>query len=158
MIESIVVREPSEQEFLDLARFSYENFILGMAKSSGQSAEELRKQMGGPPILRSEADHWLMVTQNNKKVGFVWFQLNNDNKSAFGMDIFLEPEFRNQGIGRHVLNLCAQRLAELGIKTAKICVFEDNAIARSLYKSLGFETESFDEARRQFTLSMDLKV
>lgn len=112
----------------------------------------------GPRIRKSRADHWLMVTENHKKVGFVWFQVNHNNDSAFGMDIFLEPEFRSQGIGRHVMSLCGQRLAQNGIKTAKICVFEDNAIARSLYKSLGFEIESFDEARRQSTLSMELKA
>ena len=97
-----------------------------------------------------------MIEKNKKQIGFIWVQLIPEEKSAFGYDIFLQPEFRLQGIGRQVINLYGQKLKELGIEVIEICVFEHNAIARKLYDSFGFKTKNFNEKRRQFTLFLNL--
>lgn len=86
----------------------------------------------------------------------MWVQLKPEDKSAFGFDIHLEPEFRSLGIGRHIMNLCGKKLKDMGIKTVGICVFEHNEIARKLYDSLGFKIVKFNEQRRQFTLEISL--
>jgi ribosomal protein S18 acetylase RimI-like enzyme len=93
-----------------------------------------------------------LIERSGQRIGFVWFETRVDESTAFGWDIYLEPEFRSQGVGRHVLQLCAEMLFLKGIRTVKLCVYEHNQVARSLYQSLGFEVEKFDQERRQYTL------
>ncbi|MBK9324399.1 MAG: GNAT family N-acetyltransferase [Bdellovibrionaceae bacterium] len=82
-----------------------------------------------------------MIEKDEKQVGFIWVQLRPEEKSSFGYDIYLEPGFRSQGIGRQVMSLCGKKLKTLGIDSVEICVFEHNEIARRLYDSLGFKTK-----------------
>jgi len=98
-----------------------------------------------------------LIENDKKQVGFVWVQLRPEEKSSFGYDIYLEPNFRSLGIGRQAMRLCGQKLKTLDVDTVEICVFEHNEIARKLYDSLGFKTKQFDEQRQQYTLSLSLK-
>lgn len=156
VINNLSFRAPSDAELLEVARFSFENFVKELARSSGQPESLLREKYGAPPSHRSENDFWLLIEHGKKRVGFVWFEINPKERSAFGWDIYLEPEFRSKGIGRYVMQMCGEELLRHGIHSVKICVFEHNKIARRLYESLGFIEEKFDEQRRQFTLSLKL--
>ena len=95
-----------------------------------------------------------MIEKKHKKIGFIWIELRPEEKSSFGYDIFLEDEYRSQGIGRYVMQLCGNELIKMGIDSVKICVFEHNYIARKLYDSIGFKVEKIDDARKQYTLSL----
>ena len=156
-MNEVIVREPSHEEFLKVAQISFENFVNETAKSTGESPLVLTEKLGGSPTKIWDDDIWLLIEKNKRQIGFIWVQLKPEEKSSFGYDIYLDPEFRSQGIGRQVMNLCGQRLKTLGIDLIEIFVFEHNAIARNLYDSLGFKTKKFDEERRQFTLSLSLK-
>ncbi len=153
---NIRIREPTHSEFLEVANFSFEHFVSETAVSSGESVNAIKEKLGGPPINRSGNDIWLLVEQADKRIGFVWFQIIQKDNSAFGWDIFLEPEHRSKGIGRFVMQSCGKELVSRGVQFAKICVFEHNQIARKLYESLGFTVENFDEQRRQFTLVLNV--
>ncbi len=136
---------------------SFDNFLTETARSSNQPGEVLKEKLGGAPRCRSENDIWLLIENNNQRVGFVWFQIIPKEKSAFGWDIYLEPEYRSKGIGRYVMKKCQEELIGRGIESVKICVFEHNEISRRLYESFGFTVESFNDQRRQFSLVMSLQ-
>lgn len=155
-MSDVIARELSQEEFLEIAHFSFENFVSETAKSTGESPLALRNKLGGAPTKICDGDVWLLVEKDKKQLGFVWFQLKPQERSAFGYDIYLKPEFRSQGIGRKVMKLCGEKLKALGVDTVEICVFEHNEIARRLYNSLGFKIKGFDEKRRQFTLALSL--
>ncbi len=155
-MKEIIVREPSHEEFLQVSQISFENFVNETAKSTGQSPLVLKEKLGGSPTKIWDDDLWLLIEKDKKQVGFIWVQLKPQEKSSFGYDIYLEPEFRSRGIGRHVMGLCGQKLKKLGIDSVEICVFEHNTVARKLYESLGFMIKKFDEERRQFTLTLNL--
>jgi ribosomal protein S18 acetylase RimI-like enzyme len=151
------LREPSFSEFLEVAKFSFDQYVNETAKSSGEYVEAVRAKVGGPPTERSANHLWFLVELAGVRIGFVWFEMIPQKNSAFGWDIYLEPRYRAKGVGKWVMQSCAQELIERGVGSAKICVFEHNEIARKLYTSLGFIVESFDEARKQYTLILNLK-
>jgi ribosomal protein S18 acetylase RimI-like enzyme len=157
----VTLRKPTTREFSDLVKLSYENFVSALASSSGESETSLKEKMGGPPEHQGENNLWFLIVSGQaaleQKMGFVWIHLMPDEKSAFGYDIFLEPKFRSQGIGREVMQACSEKLMSLGIHSVEICVFEENQIARALYASLGFTVKNFDSARKQFRLALELK-
>lgn len=155
-LAEIVVREMTDDEFKRYCRFSFENFVVESAKSSGRPIEEVRKRVGNGPDSRSVNDLWLIVLVRNEEAGFVWFQHRRDLNEAFGYDIFLKPKFRSQGIGRETIKHCAEFVRNHGILRVKVCVFEDNKIARSLYQSLGFKEIGFNSERRQHTLELTI--
>lgn len=153
---SIQLRTPTSEEFLKIAEFSFNNFVDETAKSTGEPPSALKNKLGGPPTKIWNDDIWYLIEDNKIQLGFVWVQLKPEEKTAFGYDIYLEPQFRSQGIGRKVMTECGKKLNALGIESVEICVFEHNEIARKLYASLGFTEKKFDEKRKQFTLSLDI--
>lgn len=153
---SLQLRTPTPEEFLKVAEFSFENFVNETAKSTGEQPSALKDKLGGPPTKIWNDDTWYLIEDNGTQLGFVWVQLKTESKTAFGYDIYLEPQFRSQGIGRKVMTECGKKLNALGIESVEICVFENNEIARRLYASLGFQEKKFDEQRKQFTLSLNI--
>lgn len=153
----IALRTPTPEEFLKVAEFSFNNFVDETAKSTGEVPSALKNKLGGPPTKIWNNDVWFLVESDGNQIGFVWVQLKPEEKTAFGYDIYLEPQFRSQGIGRKVMTECGKKLNALGIESVEICVFEHNEIARRLYVSLGFQEKKFDEKRRQLTLSLKIK-
>lgn len=152
------LRTPTTAEFLEIAKFSFDNFVNETAISTGDSVEVLKEKLGGPPLEIGEQSLWYTVNYLNERVGFIWIELDKPNKTAFGYDIYLEPMYRSRGIGRRVMELCGLELKNHCIRSVKICVYHHNQIARSLYSSLGFIIEKYDEERKQYTLKLDLDV
>ena len=152
-LDKILIREPDSIEFKKIAKFSFENFVVEMAKSSGKSADELKSYLGSTPDQIYENEIWRVIELSDKQIGFLWVKLNPKDMTAFGYDIYLEPEFRSKGIGRSVMNQLGQEIKNLGYTTVNICVFEENIIARALYESLGFQVVKFDESRKQYHLN-----
>lgn len=153
----VSVREMTNEEFGGYAEFSFENFVKEMAASSGESIDKVRKDMGGPPVKRSARDLWLVIEHTGSPVGFIWIQLSPEKHEAFGYDIYLEPEYRDQKIGRSAMLLMKSILQSRGIQVVRICVFEENLRARHLYESLGFSEIKFDPDRKQHHLQMQLR-
>lgn len=79
------------------------------------------------------------------------------NGEAFGWDIYINEEFRSQGIGRQIMLSVAPMLAEYNVHKIQICVLAGNLIARKLYASLGFKEIDFNETNKRYTLEADLK-
>jgi ribosomal protein S18 acetylase RimI-like enzyme len=57
-------------------------------------------------------------------------------------DVAIEPAFRGRGLGRAAMELAHRLAREHGATTIGLNVFARNAIARSLYSSLGYDEAS----------------
>jgi ribosomal protein S18 acetylase RimI-like enzyme len=155
----ITISEMNNNELKYYQEFSYHNFLSETANSSGKSIEEIKSlNESSAKNLEEKIEKinlWLIVKSNNQNVGYVWIQISPSKNEAFGYDIFLEEEFRSKGIGREVMLKCSVMLKTVyHIENIKICVFQSNVIARSLYASLGFQEISFDSDRKQYTLQL----
>lgn len=79
----------------------------------------------------------LAYKKEDKYVGFLIYQLLYENAEI--IYIFVEEEYRNNGIGKELLN---KMLENKKIKNITLEVKIDNKFAILLYNSLGFKTVS----------------
>ncbi len=152
---SLSLAKMNSDEFIEFSKFSFESYISETSKSSGIDIQTLKQKVGGPPKEVRENDLWLAIKIQNEDIGFLWVEIKEDGE-AFGWDIYLNENYRSKGIGRKVMLETGKILNEYNINRIKICVVEDNKIARALYSSLGFQEIHFNESHRRYTLELPL--
>jgi ribosomal protein S18 acetylase RimI-like enzyme len=57
---------------------------------------------------------------------------------GFIHDVWVEPTYRNEGIGRQMVMLAIERFRTIGVKQIRLDTAAPNEIARGLFKSCGF--------------------
>lgn len=150
----VTLRPMTEAEFVHYSLMAYEDFVTQLAKFSGQALDVVRKTAGGPPTL-TVRDLWRVIQYKNIDVGFIWLRLLSET-IAFGYHIFVNEEYRNQGIGKQAMFAVHMLLSNMGIKKLKLCVFKGNTIAHQIYKDFGFLESNFNQERSQYTLEIDI--
>lgn len=90
----------------------------------------------------------LVLFKDNRAVAYCWTRIDaSDNKGGsikrakihmLGVD----PHFRNRGVGKMMLLHGLMHLRKRGVETIELTVDSENAPAKALYKSLGFEIYS----------------
>ena len=91
----------------------------------------------GQLIFRLEAD--------GQPVGWLWLSLRNRRAEAgvgFIYDISVDEAFRGRGYGRAAMQLAEDEGRRNGLHALGLNVFGHNAIARTLYSSLGYQETS----------------
>jgi len=152
----IEVRTMNTEEYRHYSLFSFEHFISELALSSGQDPETIRSKHGAMPESPSANDLWLVISRRDQNIGFLWVQIRPELREAFGFDLYLDEAFRSKGIGREVMLQCSERIKTRGVDKVKICVFQENTVARKLYSSLGFVETEYNAERKQYSLEKTL--
>lgn len=60
------------------------------------------------------------------------------NEYGFIHDVWVEPEYRNEGIGRQMVMLAIERFREMGVPQVRLDTAAPNEIARELFRACGF--------------------
>lgn len=95
-----------------------------------------------------------MVTlawSNGKRVGLVWISMDRFNQGegdAWLLDIYVEPEFRRQGLGRELMRRAEEWAAKHGAMEVWLNVGGGNRTALALYGSQGYEVETMHLCKR----------
>ena len=101
---------------------------------------------------------WMAKQSSDDLVGGLWLGpapgMPGDDRLLF--DIFVEPEHRNQGFGRWMLETALTRLCDQGIPRVTLNVRGDNASALSLYRRLGFQPVGDSTGARWMTMTCPL--
>jgi ribosomal protein S18 acetylase RimI-like enzyme len=63
---------------------------------------------------------------------------------GFVHDVWVEPEYRHEGIGRQIAMLAIEKFREKGVKQIRLETAIANEAARSLFKSCGFRVSSIE--------------
>ncbi len=98
---------------------------------------------------------WL-IQLDSETVGFIiicfGYGIESGGRDAFVDELFIQEDFRGQGIGRRVLQMVKERARKLKVQTLFLEVDRHNLRAQQLYLSAGFTP------RERFVLmSTDLK-
>lgn len=86
---------------------------------------------------------------DNKVVGYIFGYLKNQagnfvfNSTALIESLYVDENYRHQGIASKLLETFYAWCKEQGIKIVEISVFKDNKKALSLYEHSGFVTHTF---------------
>jgi ribosomal protein S18 acetylase RimI-like enzyme len=114
--------EWAEQDALELSRADFERLLPDGIKTPDQFIFTVRDGESGKAV----AVLWLALRMKAGRVeGYVF-------------DIEVVEGFRSLGFGRATMTAGIEKARELGAQTVGLHVFGHNAVARSLYRSLGF--------------------
>jgi ribosomal protein S18 acetylase RimI-like enzyme len=103
---------------------------------------------------------------DGKEAGFIQFEFQEWNQSVRVWDIDILPEFRRNGIGRMLMDMCITRSRELGARRIILETQTSNLKAIAFYRAMGFELVGLDAsnyhnddiARNEVRLEMALHL
>lgn len=89
-------------------------------------------------------DQWIYALEDGDgdgDVGFLWLSArdNQGRKVLWIYDIEVDERFRGRGYGRDAMGLVEEQARERGLGRVELNVFGGNEVARTLYRSLGYE-------------------
>ncbi|MFS0881092.1 GNAT family N-acetyltransferase [Bacillus sp. 7586-K] len=90
-------------------------------------------------LLNSVSESFLVV-EDNRYIGIVDFLENNpkDNKPWLGL-LMINGSYHSLGYGKRVYGAFEEKLKQRQFKNVRIGVLQDNLIALTFWKSLGFK-------------------
>jgi ribosomal protein S18 acetylase RimI-like enzyme len=97
-------------------------------------------------------DHFFFVIESVEQagpVGVIWLSVNRETAppSGFIYDLLIHEPFRGRGFGRQAMLELEGKARDLGLASLSLHVYEDNAPAKALYRSLGYEVKSMNMAK-----------
>ena len=102
--------------------------------------------------ISSRIDEYTVICAEGKKAGYYHFFRNEEGELELD-DLYIFPEFRNQGIGSVVIKKCCTSVKE----PVMLYVFTRNKGAVSLYRRMGFlVTETIKDSRLIMKRTHDL--
>ena len=102
--------------------------------------------------ISSRIGEYTVICAEGKKAGYYHFFRNEEGELELD-DLYIFPEFRNQGIGSVVIKKCCTSVKE----PVMLYVFTRNKGAVSLYKRMGFlVTETIKDSRLIMKRTHDL--
>ncbi len=85
---------------------------------------------------------WLIMA-NGKIAGYavltLGFSFEFKGRDAFLDELYVLPEYRNNGIGRQTIEFIAEKAREMGVKAIHLEVEADNKAGRALYRNFDFQ-------------------
>jgi ribosomal protein S18 acetylase RimI-like enzyme len=63
---------------------------------------------------------------------------------GFIHDLWIEPAYRNEGVGRQLVMLAVEQFVELGVKQVRLETAAPNEAARALFEKCGFRVTTVD--------------
>lgn len=127
------------------------------ARKVSQSANELSAAEHAiwfeSRIDRLSSEPFWIMSKGGKDLGFVRLDFSDSGHDSFAISIFVEPEFREEGIGKQILGLALNAVyAEHGIYQYRAVIKRDNLVSIKLFESFGFKVfmsvdNQFDEYR-----------
>jgi ribosomal-protein-alanine N-acetyltransferase len=123
------------------------------------SAEEARRWGGHAtpwPVAASAFDRWhddpdvhaYVLVEAGELLGYGEVWVDQDEREVELGRVIVRPQRRGQGLGRLLVGLLLQRVAQTGYPTAFVRVAPDNAAALACYAGAGFAAVTPDERRR----------
>jgi ribosomal protein S18 acetylase RimI-like enzyme len=84
--------------------------------------------------IEQAISQYTVIYKQGQKAGYYRFYLNDDGNYEID-DLYIFPEFQNQGIGSEIMNKCCASVSA----PVMLYVFIANERAVALYKRLGFK-------------------
>lgn len=131
------------------------------ARKVSQSANELSEAEHaiwfGSRIDRVSTEPFWIMSKGGTDVGFVRLDFSDIKRDSFAVSIFVDPEFRSEGIGKQMLELALNSVpVKHGILQYRAVIKRDNLGSIKLFEGFGFEffmriDDQFDEYRMPST-------
>lgn len=143
----------TQAEFGPYKHRSLNDYANDIARSGLMNPEKARQDAEASfarhlPRGAETLNHYMYVVVADKKdVGFLWWG-KRDEGQAWIYEIYVQPEFRGQGLGRATLQAFREDAEAKGFNQLALHVFGFNEAARALYRSFGFSETSVTMAMK----------
>ena len=139
----------SLSDFLTFRGISIADYARELV-ASGQSAESCAVQNATNefdeilPDGFETPNHFFRHIANarGENIGFIWFERRDDD--VFICDFAINENQRGKGLGRESMRELERVVREMGTFKISLHVFEHNAPALALYRSMGYQASSED--------------
>lgn len=91
---------------------------------------------GFSKYLKRNPETSFVADDNGKIVGTIL--AGHDGRRGFFHHVTVLPEYRNQGIGRNLVNNAINALKNEGINKVALVVFENNELGNGFWEKIGF--------------------
>ena len=83
---------------------------------------------------------FMLVAEHDGEVaGFAHATIDFDENEGTLLRVYVAPAFRNEGLGRQLLEETRDRLVDQGVERIKAMVLEANELGNAFYRGFGFE-------------------
>ena len=151
----LIRRRMNESEFQSFLADSIPAYAADKMKAGNWTEEEAERRSSEEHarLLHQgldTPDHFLYTIETNQKpIGRIW--LTSDPNTAGGAgfiyDLFIEEEFRGQGLATRALYLLEEEASRLGLRRLSLHVFGFNEPAIALYKKLGYKVTNLNMSK-----------
>jgi len=93
---------------------------------------------------------FLVAERERKLVGFLVATIEQEipiyriKEFGFIHDLWVEPEYRNEGIARQMVTLAIERFGDIGVEQIRLDTAAANEAARELFKRCGFRVSTME--------------
>jgi ribosomal protein S18 acetylase RimI-like enzyme len=143
----VTFRHPSAEEYSAWSAGQREEYVeqLVASGSMGRAAAEAKARRDDarllPQGLATPGHVIVRVEADGQPVGWLWLALQDPRAEAgvgFIYDIRVDDAHRGRGYGRAAMQRAEEEARRNGLHALALNVFGHNAVARSLYASLGY--------------------
>ncbi|BAY76405.1 acetyltransferase, GNAT family protein [Nostoc linckia NIES-25] len=126
--------------FLTHPEQRYEKWLTRLANSDGSDASSLRSV-------------FLVSENQGQLVGFLVATIEREipiyrlQEFAFIHDLWVEPEYRQNGIARQMVMQAVERFSQIGVKQIRLDTANANEASRRLFASCGFRISTIEMLR-----------
>ncbi len=154
----------NEYQIIDTFSNEYQEWIkdahfLSVWDSLGGEKAFLNKETVKKNIEKQIQDiynsdnHKVFILKNTEELlGFILLQIVENHFTSeticFILEIFVDPKFRGKGIGNRLMELAEKFAEEKKIKKVVLNVANNNKIASSLYKKMGYVEEKIRMSKK----------
>lgn len=144
---SVELRPMLEDEFAAWLPLMQERYAADMVEQAGMSPERAAAKAtedverlfpGGVPAAKHSV---YVIEADGEPAGDLWLTEREETLEPclFVYDVRLDERFRGRGYGRAAMLFAEEEARRRGIDRVALNVFGGNEVARSLYRSLGYE-------------------
>jgi ribosomal protein S18 acetylase RimI-like enzyme len=141
------LRPMREDEFPAYVAAAKEQYAADMVENAGfsRTAAELKAESDFavlfPDGFATDGIFLRIVEDDGERVGHVLYAQREQfgRPAAFLYEILIDEDCRGRGLGRRAMGLFEDEVRAHGLSRVELNVFGGNAVARSLYRTLGYE-------------------
>jgi len=145
---ALLLHRLSEEEFDDYFNHKvhrYANALQeNMLGTQTEALEKAERHMNRflPQHFNTPNHYIFNLIKEETKIGFLWLYVLNEKKSAYLYDIYIQEQYRGNGLGKDAINVAENWVNQFDIVHFDLHVFGSNKNALRLYEKLGFEITS----------------
>lgn len=94
-----------------------------------------------PQGLATPGHHCYVLYKKEEAVGYFWYQISEDDNSAFVNYILIFDSHRRRGLARQTMLLYEAEVKSAGRQCSNLCVFKFNTPAVKLYEQMGYHVK-----------------